>query len=135
MYLHRWCQQASPWAIGSQGTFSPIINIIISTSYSTACTKTLKMADINSSFKQKRKKLQMQNPWRSKQPLCNQLSFQKGIKDPKQNHKSKDMFVTEREWKKIVSKHVQKESILFCCMSNTQKCVYLTQKKWCKKNI
>lgn len=54
MYLHRWCQQASPWAIGSQGMFSPIINIIISTSYSTACTKTLKMADINSSFKDKR---------------------------------------------------------------------------------
>ena len=55
MYLRRWCQQASPWAIGSQGTFSPIINIIVSTPYSTACTKTLKMADINSSFKDKRK--------------------------------------------------------------------------------
>jgi len=53
----------------------------------------------------------MQNPWGSK-PLCNQLSSQKGIKDPKWNHKSKDMFVTERGWKKIVSKHVQKEFIL-----------------------
>jgi len=65
----------------------------------------------------------MQNPWGSK-PLCNQLSSQKGIKDPKWNHKSKDMFVTESGWKKIVSKHVQKEFILFCCMSNRQKHVY-----------
>jgi hypothetical protein len=55
----------------------------------------------------------MQNPWRSKQPLCNQLSFQKGIKDPKQNHKSKDMFVTEREWKKIVSKQKMVQNFFF----------------------
>jgi len=84
MYLRRWCQQASPWAIGSQGTFSPIVHIIISTSYSTACTKTLKMADINFSFKDKRKNYRCKILGEANNHCANNLVSKRASKIPRE---------------------------------------------------
>ena len=136
MYLRRWCQQASPWAIGSQGTFSPIINIIVSI-----------YVILNNSYKntwdgryhqffikrlRRKKKLQMQkkilaeaNSYRATD-LVSKKGHQRSQAEPQEKRHVRYRKRVEKECKQTCT---QGESILFCCMSNRQNHVYLTNKQ------
>jgi hypothetical protein len=75
----------------------------------------------------------MQNPWTSKQPLCNQLSFQRDIKDPKRNHKSKECLLqkgVEKDCKKTCT-----EEIYYVLLHDQQAKACIFDKKIVQKNI